>query len=93
MNKFEKVYQEMKGIETIGINHTFADEINHPSHYTTGKIEVIDYIIDKLTGDQFEGYVIGNVFKYCSRYQHKGGYQDLKKARWYLDKLLEKKNI
>jgi hypothetical protein len=84
----------METIEPIKINHTFAekDDINHPSHYTQGKIEVIDYIIDKLTGDQFEGYVIGNVFKYCSRYQHKGGYQDLKKARWYLDKLLELKN-
>lgn len=65
------------------------DLINHPSHYNTGKVEVIDYIIDKLTKEQFEGYIIGNVLKYVSRYRHKGGFEDLKKANWYLTKLIE----
>lgn len=66
------------------------DLINHPSHYTTGKVEVIDYIADKLTKEQFEGYCIGNVLKYVSRYRHKGGYDDLKKAAKYLDILFER---
>lgn len=65
------------------------EEVEHPAHYTTGKFEVIDYIMDKLTKDQFEGYCLGNILKYCSRYQLKGGYKDLAKARWYLDKLLD----
>jgi hypothetical protein len=85
---------EMETIEPIKITHHLPekDEINHPSHYTTGKIETIDYLADKLTKEQFEGFCVGNALKYCSRYQLKGGYQDLKKARWYLDKLIEMKN-
>lgn len=62
-----------------------SDNVHHPAHYTSGNIEVIDYIRDKLTTEQFEGYCIGNVLKYVSRYQHKNGVEDLKKARVYLD--------
>lgn len=64
------------------------DNINHPSHYTVGGIETVDYIKAKLTKEQFEGYCIGNVIKYVSRYRYKGGVEDLKKARWYLTKLI-----
>lgn len=64
------------------------DNINHPSHYTQGGIETVDYIKAKLTKEQFEGYCIGNVIKYVSRYRYKGGVEDLKKARWYLTKLI-----
>ena len=76
----------IKPMETI---EPLNDLINHPSHYTTGKFEVIDYIMDKLTKEQFEGYCVGNVLKYVSRYRHKGGFQDLRKAQWYLDKLID----
>lgn len=80
-----------KRIAETNINYEVApvDAVNHPNHYTHGNIEVIDYIIDKLTGEQFEGYIIGNVLKYVSRYRHKGGFEDLKKANWYLSKLIE----
>ena len=61
-----------------------TDNVNKPSHYTTGKIEVIDYIKDKLTPEQYVGYCMGNVIKYTSRWQHKGGLQDLEKAEVYL---------
>ena len=61
------------------------DNIRHPSHYTTGNIEVIDYIKDKLTPEEFTGYCIGNVMKYISRWRHKGGTEDLKKATVYLE--------
>ena len=64
--------------------------VNHPSHYNTGEIEVIDYIADKLGKDGFEDYCIGNVIKYVSRYKHKNGKEDLEKAftylRWAIDK-------
>lgn len=67
------------------------DNVNHPSHYL-GKVEVIDYIEDKLSEDQFEGYLVGNVIKYLSRYQKKNGLEDLEKGRWYLNKLIEIKD-
>jgi len=63
------------------------DNVNHPSHYTTGKIECIDYIRDKLTDAEFRGYIKGNVIKYLTREKHKNGDEDLRKAEWYLHRL------
>ncbi len=63
------------------------DKIN-PDHYLVGGIETIDYIQAKLTGQQFMGYLVGNVIKYLSRFEHKAGKEDLQKARWYLNRLL-----
>lgn len=68
-----------------------SDQVNHPAHYTTGSTEVIDHIADMLTPDGFEGYCIGNVLKYVARYQYKGGVEDLKKASWYLNRIIETK--
>ena len=65
------------------------DKVNHPSHYTFGEIEVIDYIRDKMTPDEFQGYCMGNILKYISRHKHKNGVEDLKKARVYLGWLIE----
>lgn len=80
-----------------------SDNVNHPSHYTTGKIEVIDFIEDKELN-----FNLGNVVKYVSRCGKKKStgksldakaLEDLKKARWYIDreittreKGMEKKN-
>jgi len=61
------------------------DAVNHPSHYTNGLIEVISYIRDKLTPEEYTGYCIGNVMKYISRWRYKDGIQDLEKAKVYLD--------
>lgn len=64
------------------------DAVNHPSHYTFGKIESIDYIDAVGLGYAF---CIGNTLKYCSRAGHKDDrLQDLKKARWYLDHAIQK---
>lgn len=63
-----------------------SDMVNHPPHYTTGKIEVLDFILD-----QDFGYLAGQVVKYLSRYRWKGSpREDLEKARFYLDRLLER---
>jgi hypothetical protein len=64
-----------------------SDAIN-PSHYKQGGIECID-AIKAATGDGFIGYVWGNVLKYLWRWPKKGGVDDLKKARWYLDRLIQ----
>ena len=63
-----------------------SDTINHPPHYTDGKIEVIDYIEDKELG-----YHLGNVVKYVSRAGKKtpDPLEDLKKAQWYLDRYIK----
>ena len=68
---------------------TKDDKVNHPSHYTFGEIEVIDYIRDKMTPDEFQGYCMGNILKYVSRHKHKAGVEDLKKAQVYLGWLIE----
>ena len=61
------------------------DPINKPRHYNQGGIEVFDFI----KSNNFN-YAQGNVVKYVSRYRHKGTpVQDLLKARWYLNKLIE----
>ena len=65
------------------------DKVNHPSHYTTGTIEVIDYIRDKLSPRDFTAYCIGNVMKYISRWREKDGVQDLMKANVYLGWAIE----
>ena len=75
-----------KFTETIDVKD---DKVNHPSHYTFGEIEVIDYIRDKMTSDEFQGYCMGNILKYVSRHKHKAGVEDLKKAQVYLGWLIE----
>ncbi len=65
------------------------DAVNHPAHYTNGGIETIDYMKAKMSQEKFNGYLQGNIFKYVSRYENKNGLEDLQKAQWYLEKLIE----
>jgi hypothetical protein len=65
-----------------------SDNVNSPKHYNQGKIECIDYIKDNLTNEQFEGFCIGNVIKYITRFKSKNGLEDLKKASWYLNTII-----
>ena len=65
------------------------DVVNHPSHYTDGGIECIDAIEAALTAEEFRGYCKGNNLKYTWRERHKGGTESLKKAQWYLDRLIQ----
>tara|TARA_X000001316_G_C920691_1_gene34888 strand:- start:458 stop:709 length:252 start_codon:yes stop_codon:yes gene_type:complete len=58
------------------------------SHYQKS-IQPWDYMEVVLTEEQFKGYLIGNVIKYISRFQDKGGSVDLEKCSHYLDKLKE----
>lgn len=75
-------------IEEVPISKE-KENVNHPNHYQ-GKIEVIDYLDDKL-GEHAEGFYIGNVIKYVSRYKGKNGLEDLDKAFWYLNRLIKLK--
>ena len=65
------------------------DNVNNPSHYTQGGIECIDAIRASEDPEGFAGFLKGNVIKYIWRYQLKEKpVEDLKKARWYLDRLI-----
>lgn len=69
-----------------------SDVVNHPEHYISDNgIETIDVIkaFIKDIKDPFEAYCTGNIIKYICRWPNKNGVEDLKKARWYLDKLID----
>ena len=61
--------------------------MNHPPHYTKGSIECIDYI--NAWGMD---YLQGNIIKYVTRYELKNGVEDLKKAQFYLNMLIERED-
>jgi hypothetical protein len=72
------------------------DEINKPSHYHKGGIDVIGYLEQHFGNKQFtvaEGFAIGNAIKYVSRYKDKNGLKDLQKAEFYVKKLQEYENV
>lgn len=66
------------------------DNVNHPSHYTNGKYECID-ILEDITKDLsgIEAVCTANAVKYLWRWKFKNGVEDLKKANWYINKLIE----
>jgi hypothetical protein len=64
------------------------DMVNNPAHYNEATIETID-VIESVTQDGFESYLQGNILKYICRYKYKNGVEDLEKARWYLNRLIE----
>jgi hypothetical protein len=86
---FESNCGHIKGLCTIAELERIdqADPIN-PSHYKQGGIECIEAMKVALGGGFF-GYLRGNAIKYLWRYDKKNGVEDLKKARWYLDRLVK----
>ena len=80
-------------IEERNNKHT-DDKVNSPSHYTRGDVEVIDIIKQLTQGyEPFEAYLVGNTIKYLARANFKENkQQDLEKAEWHIDKLLEEQN-
>lgn len=77
--------------ENEGTKKTLDDKVNHPSHYTYGDMEIIDFI-EQVTKDYKPelAFAIGNAIKYISRANRKNGKEDLDKARWYLNRAFEK---
>ncbi|WPJ52083.1 hypothetical protein RCIP0045_00012 [Klebsiella phage RCIP0045] len=70
-----------------------ADVVNHPSHYTQGGIECIDAIKAATVGKTgIEAVCVANVVKYLWRYEEKGGLESIRKAQWYLNRLIEELN-
>ena len=74
---------------TVDHNLHFFDPVEKPMHYAAGSVECIDAIEAQLTPEEFRCYLIGNIAKYMWRERKKGGKESLKKARWYLNKLID----
>ena len=64
------------------------DMVNSPIHYNKAGIETID-ALEAMLVDGFDYYLQGNIVKYLWRFRYKNGAEDLKKAQWYLNKLIE----
>ena len=65
------------------------DPVNSPIHYADGNgIECIEAIEASMSMEEFKGFLKGNVQKYVWRYAQKNGTEDLKKAKWYLERLI-----
>ena len=76
------------------VNVCFCEEFKpahdavHPDHYHKGGLECFD-VIKAITGDKYEGFLVGNIIKYIFRYRDKNGLEDCKKAAVYLNKLIK----
>jgi hypothetical protein len=67
-----------------------ADLVSHPKHYLKGGLECIEAIKAVVTGlEPFEAVCTANILKYVWRWKDKNGIEDLKKCRWYLDRLIK----
>lgn len=86
----ERVQESFKPGFTWKPDEKKHDPVEHPSHYTQGKVECIDAIeaaVQNLTG--IEAFLTGQVLKYAWRWKGKNGLEDLKKCQWYLDRLVK----
>ncbi|EKS8446314.1 DUF3310 domain-containing protein [Listeria monocytogenes] len=89
VEKWAKPVEEIKKrwfAEGVPISKVNNDNVNNPAHYTAGGIETLDYIKAKVK--DYPSYVAGNILKYVSRYEYKNGIEDLKKAQFYLNDLI-----
>lgn len=80
------VFDKQPEPQLLGTIHLKQDNVDHPKHYTQGSIEVIDAI------EAWQlNFRLANVVKYVARAEHKNNkLEDLKKARWYLDREISK---
>ncbi|UNI72566.1 MAG: nucelotide kinase [Chaetfec virus UA24_144] len=70
-----------------------SDQINHPSHYETGApFECIDVMEETQGSEAVKDFCVCNALKYIYRHRRKNGVEDIKKAKWYIDKYLDMEN-
>ena len=85
-NKAEE--QQVKYLSGVKKQDSSIDMVNSPIHYNKAGIETID-ALEAMLVDGFDYYLQGNIVKYLWRFRYKNGIEDLKKAQWYLNKLIE----
>lgn len=69
------------------------DPVNRPAHYTSGGIECIDAMQAAFGAEVVKGFCLCNAFKYLWRHRNKNGVEDLKKACWYLNRLIREMEV
>ena len=89
--RFFAYSKNCKPVELEAVEQPTSDPVN-PSHYKQGPIECIEAIKAAL-GVGFIAYLWGNILKYLWRWPNKNGIEDLKKARWYLDRLIQEEEV
>ena len=85
-NKSEE--DQVKYLSGVNKQDSSTDMVNSPLHYNKAGIETID-ALEAMLVDGFDYYLQGNIVKYLWRFRYKNGVEDLKKAQWYLNKLIE----
>jgi hypothetical protein len=89
MTQLRKILNRYKS-KVVKIVKAVKDNVNHPSHYTQGAIECIDAIKEATKGlFGIEAVCTGNIIKYVWRWKFKNGVEDLRKAEWYLQRLIK----
>lgn len=76
-------------VRNIAILPSVGNEVNHPAHYKTGRVECIDAMAAAFGKEAVKHFCLCNVFKYLYRYKNKGGQKDIEKAAWYQNKYIE----
>ena len=69
------------------------DQVNRPAHYTSGGIECIDAMQAAFGAEAVKDFCLCNAFKYLWRHRNKNGVEDLKKARWYLNRMIREMEV
>lgn len=78
-----------KNIKFVPFEDTEDNDAINPNHYKTGNMECIDALTESLGSEGIKAFCKGNIIKYLWRYEKKNGIEDLRKAQWYLNKLIE----
>lgn len=91
MKKYQNVLEvnAMSKDETENNENEEVDMVNHPSHYETGKYECIEVMVEAIGAVEVMNFCLCNAFKYLYRCRRKNGLEDIKKAKWYIDKFIE----
>lgn len=89
MTRLKQILNSYKS-KAVKIVKAVKDNVNRPSHYTQGAIECIDAIKEATKGlFGIEAVCTGNIIKYVWRWKFKNGVEDLRKADWYLQRLIK----
>lgn len=92
VEEWEEVFDHVVKSPVSDNYYCYNDPVN-PQHYKNGEVECIEAIKSAVVGkDGFAGYLTGNLIKYVWRYENKNKVEDLNKASWYLNKLIEHEN-
>lgn len=87
--KYLKCCSQCDWEEDVTVYVNDNDVVNHPKHYTGGKVECIDAMESVFGIEAVKSFCLCNAFKYHWRHADKNGEEDLQKATWYMDKYKE----